>query len=110
VAPEDALDVINYINAIGPGPDPLAPNNYGYLDVTADGYVSAIDALTVINTLNAIDKMAQMSAAPATASALSAPGSVSALNDALLAVLSFDAYLAGQTNPPRNGTGVQSRV
>lgn len=56
VAPEDALAVINQINAFGSGP--LAAPSTGsapppYFDVKPDNYLAPIDALYVINVLNA---------------------------------------------------------
>jgi hypothetical protein len=54
VAPNDALDVINYINAFGSG---LVPTSGAlgppYLDVNDDGFVAPNDALDVINVINA---------------------------------------------------------
>jgi hypothetical protein len=56
IAPDDALTIINWINANGAGP--LAPPSSGnpppaYLDVAPDNYVAPIDALYVINFINA---------------------------------------------------------
>lgn len=48
----DALLVINYLNEIGPGADPLGLRMTRYLDSNADGSISPIDALLVINRLN----------------------------------------------------------
>lgn len=55
VAPDDVLDVINYINANGSGPDELAPAFSGYLDTDNDGHVAANDVLIIINDLNSAD-------------------------------------------------------
>jgi hypothetical protein len=52
VAPNDALTIINYLNAFGPGPVP-AGNPPPYYDVNSDNFISASDALMVINVINA---------------------------------------------------------
>ena len=51
VSPIDALLVINYLNANGPGPTPSG-SPPPYIDVNGDNFISAIDALLVINALN----------------------------------------------------------
>lgn len=51
VSPLDALLVINYLNAVGPGPVP-GGSPPPFLDVNSDNFVSSIDALLVINALN----------------------------------------------------------
>ena len=49
----DALAVINYLNANGPGP--VASGSVGLCyDVNADGMVTALDALLILNELNRI--------------------------------------------------------
>jgi hypothetical protein len=70
VAPNDALAVINYLNAFGsinsgkvPALGSTLPTSppttvsyggpFGYLDVDGDGFVAPVDALTVINAINA---------------------------------------------------------
>jgi hypothetical protein len=54
VVPGDALAIINYLNAFGPGPVPLGAVDSGpHYDVTGDGTVAPGDALAVINHLNA---------------------------------------------------------
>ncbi|HMC11767.1 MAG TPA: dockerin type I domain-containing protein, partial [Pirellulaceae bacterium] len=54
IAPEDPLEVINCINALGSGALP-APHNYvaPFIDVDGDNNVSPNDALEVINAINA---------------------------------------------------------
>jgi len=53
IAPNDALQVINYINSYGSGPVPNQPvQGFGYLDVTDDGFIVPADALVVINYIN----------------------------------------------------------
>jgi hypothetical protein len=54
VAPEDALAVIDFINASGAGPVPIV-STWGppYLDTNGDGFVSPSDALAIINAINA---------------------------------------------------------
>ena len=57
IAANDALIVINFLNAFGSGegeisPD-LNPDIIGYIDVNDDGYCAPNDALDVINYLNA---------------------------------------------------------
>jgi len=53
ISPNDALLIINQINAFGSGPvDPVAGVAAPYLDVSMDGYISPMDALAVINYLN----------------------------------------------------------
>ena len=51
VSPADALAIINYLNAYGPGPVGSGNPSYGY-DVNADLYVTPLDALLVLNYLN----------------------------------------------------------
>jgi hypothetical protein len=53
VAPSDALDVINYLNAYGSGVVPLDALGAPYCDVNGDEVVSPGDALAIINVLNA---------------------------------------------------------
>jgi hypothetical protein len=50
LSPADALAVINYINAFGPGPVPPAPKS---LDYNGDDWVTAADVLLIINQINA---------------------------------------------------------
>lgn len=64
VAPNDALAVINYINAYGAGPVPssallVAP----YYDVNGDNFVAASDVLDIINHLNAFGSATSRDAA-----------------------------------------------
>ena len=50
----DALVIINYLNAFGPGP--VGEGDVGYCyDVNADGFVTALDALLVVNQINLTD-------------------------------------------------------
>lgn len=53
VAAGDALAVINYLNAYGPGP-PTAVGGPPYCDVTADNVIAPDDALAIINHINAL--------------------------------------------------------
>lgn len=53
----DALTIINYLNAYGPGPVGEGDPAFGY-DVNNDGFVTSLDALLVINELNAISTSA----------------------------------------------------
>jgi hypothetical protein len=55
VSPDDALEVINEINATGSRPlgPPEGNSPPPYLDTSADNYISPIDALLVINEINA---------------------------------------------------------
>jgi hypothetical protein len=54
IAANDALAVINYINAFDSGPVPAnAPFGPSYFDVNNDGFVAPNDALAVINFINA---------------------------------------------------------
>jgi hypothetical protein len=54
VVGEDALTIINLINAFGSTPVPTDGRADGpYVDVTGDGFVAPEDALTVINYINA---------------------------------------------------------
>jgi Dockerin type I domain len=58
VVPNDALSIINNINAFGSGPVPPPPIPTPIdLDVTGDGFISPIDALNVINYLNSISRL-----------------------------------------------------
>jgi ELWxxDGT repeat protein len=53
IAPNDALAIINYLNAGGTGPVPADPSLIPfYYDVSGDNFVAPNDALTVINYLN----------------------------------------------------------
>jgi hypothetical protein len=55
VAADDALDIINYINAKGSGPLPAtAQTSPPYYDVVADNYLAPNDVLAVINYINAL--------------------------------------------------------
>ena len=51
VTAADALAIINYLNAFGPGPVGSGNASYGY-DVNSDEWVTALDALLVLNYLN----------------------------------------------------------
>jgi hypothetical protein len=85
VAPNDALMVINYLNAKGSGAASDASGESGpdgYLDVSGDNTVSPLDALLVINWLNASDGGGEGE---------SAADSVDAETIALLAVDAIDA-------------------
>jgi len=83
VDPRDVVAVINYINAFGPGPVPPAPKS---LDYNGDDWVTAADALLLINYINAssggqgepvaVQPMIQPNAA-STANIESTPDSVS---------------------------------
>src|SRR5207253_10409635 len=59
VAPNDALIVINWINAVGSKPivtkstDPGYKDGPDFYDVSRDNFVAPIDALMIINILNA---------------------------------------------------------
>jgi hypothetical protein len=56
VAPSDALDVINYINAgfaSKIADDGALGHPYGFLDVSGDNHVAPNDALEIINAINA---------------------------------------------------------
>jgi hypothetical protein len=54
VAPGDALEVINYINAFGArAVSPTPPPGGFFVDVTGDGSVAPNDALEIINHVNA---------------------------------------------------------
>jgi hypothetical protein len=56
VTPRDVLILINYINRHGSGPAPIPPATSTdpplFLDVSDDGEIGALDALTVVNFLN----------------------------------------------------------
>ena len=51
VTSADALAIINYLNAFGPGPVGQGTST-NCLDVNADGFVTVLDALLVINEMN----------------------------------------------------------
>ena len=54
MAPNDALAVINFINAFGSGPVPInAIPGVPYIDANRDGHVAPNDALAIINFINA---------------------------------------------------------
>jgi len=56
VAPNDALAVIDYINAVGSGrvsSDSDIGQPFGFLDVNGDNFVAPNDALHIINVINA---------------------------------------------------------
>ena len=54
VSPDDALAIINYLNAFGPGRavdlGPLGP----FCDVNGDGWIAPNDVVEVINYINAL--------------------------------------------------------
>ena len=53
----DAIQVINWLNSVGPGPLPEPDDNTSpppFLDVDGDNSASALDALLIINWLNAL--------------------------------------------------------
>ena len=50
---EDALEVINYLNAFGAGPVPVLASGPPFYDTNNDFFVTAADALDIINFLNA---------------------------------------------------------
>ncbi|MBW8883856.1 MAG: tandem-95 repeat protein, partial [Planctomycetia bacterium] len=91
IAANDAVLVINYINAQqvsaegGSGEATGPIDDHDYVDVNGDNYVSAIDALSIINYLNAHPQAAGEAAAPAAGGVASA----AAAND-LLALLAAD--------------------
>jgi hypothetical protein len=92
VAPGDALDVINQINAFGSGP--LAAPTTGnspppYLDVKPDNFLAPIDALYVINVLNAPLEAAE-GESPASATSLAAGDSIN-VDEALWMLLATDS-------------------
>lgn len=54
IVANDALAIINHLNAFGSGPVPLTPGYVTpYLDVTDDNFITAQDALDIINLINA---------------------------------------------------------
>ena len=53
VTANDALLIINYLNAFGAGPVPVFASGPPYYDTNGDFFVAAADALDVINYLNA---------------------------------------------------------
>jgi large repetitive protein len=97
VAPGDVLAIVNYLNAIGAGPVNASPVNasavgdfsgedavMAYYDVNQDNYISPIDALMVINYLNANSR---------SAAASGAEGEYAAAADLSLLALVFDEGL-----------------
>lgn len=73
IAPGDALEVINYINAFGdkqPGAAEGEAGSSPYYDVSGDGAISPVDALMVIDYLNASQPQSQDANAEATDAAL----------------------------------------
>lgn len=93
VAPDDALHVINYINANGAGPDALAPDFSGYLDTDNDGYVVAQDVLGIINELNSdVTVLSALAEGPFEGEAGPALATVSQLAD-LAAATPITTYL-----------------
>jgi ELWxxDGT repeat protein len=82
----DAVEIINYINAFGPGPVDLnLPSVPPFLDTSGDDFIAAADVIQIINFINAFGP--EVNPAP-TALALSLqPPAVS--ND-LVALLAFD--------------------
>ncbi len=52
LAPIDALDIINFINAFGSKSVPPDALGAPYCDVDGDGWVSPSDALAVVNAIN----------------------------------------------------------
>jgi hypothetical protein len=83
ITPLDALQVINYLNAAGPGTPldrPGGVENPLYLDTSGDNVISALDALLVIIQLNATASAEgeQSQPLPAASQSASADGSDSA--------------------------------
>jgi hypothetical protein len=66
IVPQDALVIINYINAHGAGliPPDVNPGDPYYYDTSDDAYVSPIDALLVINHINRFGADAEGKHAP----------------------------------------------
>jgi hypothetical protein len=96
VAPNDALEVINYLNAFGSGAVPEdAAAGSAYLDTNGDHYVSPDDCLGIINYLNAFPSVGEGEALegvvgrPAAASQPVMTSSGSSL-DELVSLLSID--------------------
>jgi len=73
IAPNDALMVINYVNAHldGEGVQSIGGDpNFAFYDVNKDGHISPIDALIVINTINSRPAGGEGESAAATDQAL----------------------------------------
>jgi glucose/arabinose dehydrogenase len=88
VAGIDALEIINRINAIGPGP--LAPPSVGnspppFYDVSRDNFLAAIDALLVINYLNSHAQLASAGEGESAAADVAHADSSTTLDDLLIA-------------------------
>jgi len=80
IFPNDALKIINFLNAFGSQPVPNDGSNKGpYLDVIPNGFVAPNDALAVINVINAFG---------------SGEGEAAASSDDLLNLLAYDVAAA----------------
>lgn len=89
VAADDALAIINYINASGSGPlQSRALISPPYFDVVADNYLAPIDVLAVINFINAApDAEGEMGP---TLAATPTMHRTTTISDSLLALLAAD--------------------
>jgi hypothetical protein len=90
IVPNDALRVINELNTNGPRQLPPYRNltfHTDYLDVNGDRFFSALDALLIINTVNALLNSASEGESPADAAvirrAFSAPAIASGADDSV---------------------------
>jgi hypothetical protein len=88
VVAEDALDIINFIHALGSGPvapaKPGEPRPVLLYDVTGDNYIAADDVMTIINYISA-HPLIQQEPAPAVA-----PDFAEADDEALFTLLATD--------------------
>jgi ELWxxDGT repeat protein len=104
IAPGDALWIINYINAFGAGPVPAgegpvtagaaaaeSPAARYYYDVDGDGIICPLDALLVINLINARTAHATLTESPPPP----APAELSCQFDSLVLLLAEDVAGAG---------------
>jgi hypothetical protein len=91
VAANNVVEVINHLNAFGPGPVPDNANNAApYLDVNGDNNIAPNDALDVINAINAGQASEGEAPVPATSSQLPVAVSPAPVASDLLALLAAD--------------------
>lgn len=88
----DALAVINYLNAFGPGAiSPTAVQGPPYYDTNGDTLLSAVDALLVINVINAgLGGEGERQGGSAIADGEQGAGAANDVTAELIALLAFD--------------------
>jgi hypothetical protein len=100
IAPNDALAVINYINAFGPGAVPagaLPGKPFGFIDVDGNDFIAPNDALKIINQINAFGSSEGEGEGASDTAAIDAVLAATSDQD-LLAALSLDPFYGTSAN------------